>query len=56
VEVSDMPPEFTYRPDTQVVTPRADIASNAPMTIGASDTALQAARPLPPSSLQATPH
>ena len=54
-EVSDMPPEFTYHPDTQAVTARTDIESNAPMTIGASDSGLPPARPLPPMSLQATP-
>ena len=54
-EVSDMPPEFTYRPDTQAVTPRTDIVSNAPLTIGAADSAITAARPLPPTSLQVTP-
>lgn len=51
-EVTDMPPEFTYHPDTQAVTPRTDIASNAPATIGASDSGLPPLLLLPPTSPQ----
>jgi hypothetical protein len=55
-EVSDMPPEFAYHPDTQAVTPRTDIESNAPATIGALDSGQPVTRPLPPTILQITPH
>ena len=47
--VSDLPPEFAYHPDTQVVTARTDIQSNSPATIGALDAVTWAIGPAPPT-------
>ena len=56
--VSDMPPEFAYHPDTQSVTPRADLRSNLPATIGAldagrADSSAPAATPIAPGGVKA---
>ena len=56
--VSDMPPVFAYHPDTQQITQRSDLVSNAPTIMGALDTGLLPAlssgpdRPTPPVGLQ----
>ncbi len=56
--VSDMPPELVYHPDTQKVTPRSDLRSNLPTTLGAFDSggaasSAPAAAPVAPNGVKA---